>query len=168
MKASKREQFYISSEEVKRRIHIGNKTCNCIKCKIYKTLIKPVLVYGSETWTLSKSDENLLGTFERKILRHIYKGVKETDIWRRRYNFELCTAYNEPEIVTSINIGRLRWMGHIEQMLETETPKHIIRQTLVGGRSKGRPKLRYIEQVKQDLKTLKITNWKNKAKNRTE
>ncbi|CAG9838923.1 unnamed protein product, partial [Diabrotica balteata] len=72
------------SEEVKRRIHIANKTYNGLikhlrsnnitrktKCKIYKILIKPVLVYGSETWTLSKSDENLLGTFQRKIFRHI-------------------------------------------------------------------------------------------------
>jgi hypothetical protein len=39
------------------------------KVKLYKTLIRPVLAYGSETWVLSKSDENILGVFERKILR---------------------------------------------------------------------------------------------------
>jgi hypothetical protein len=36
--------------------------------KLYKTLIRPVLAYISETWVLSKSDENILGVFERKIL----------------------------------------------------------------------------------------------------
>ena len=39
---------------------------------IYKTLIKPVLMYGVETWVLSKADELYLGVFERKILRRIY------------------------------------------------------------------------------------------------
>jgi len=31
-----------------------------------------VLAYGSETWVLSKSDEVILGVFERKILRAIF------------------------------------------------------------------------------------------------
>ena len=42
------------------------------KIKIYKTLIRPVLAYGSETWILTKSDEAILGVFERKILRAIF------------------------------------------------------------------------------------------------
>ena len=50
---------------------------NILKCKninrkykvmIYKTLIKPVLMFGAETWVLSKADELRLGVFERKIL----------------------------------------------------------------------------------------------------
>ena len=31
------------------------------KIKLYKTLIRPVLAYGSETWVLSKCDETVLG-----------------------------------------------------------------------------------------------------------
>jgi hypothetical protein len=41
------------------------------KVIIYKTLIKPVLMYGAEAWVLSKADEARLGVFERKILRRI-------------------------------------------------------------------------------------------------
>jgi hypothetical protein len=39
------------------------------KVIIYKTLIKPVLMNGAETWVLSKADELRLGVFKRKILR---------------------------------------------------------------------------------------------------
>ena len=35
-------------------------------------IILPVLLYGAETWTLTSSDEQALGVFERKILRKIY------------------------------------------------------------------------------------------------
>jgi hypothetical protein len=35
-------------------------------------LIRPLLAYGSETWVLSKSDEAILGAFQRKILRAIF------------------------------------------------------------------------------------------------
>jgi hypothetical protein len=47
-----------------------------VKMQIYQTVIRPVTTYGSETLTLKKSDENLLGGFERKILRTIYGPVK--------------------------------------------------------------------------------------------
>ena len=36
--------------------------------RIYKTLTKPVLVYGSEKWTLTKRIEEMLLICERKIL----------------------------------------------------------------------------------------------------
>jgi len=37
-----------------------------IKTLLYKTLIRPVLIYGAETWALSKQDEYRLSVFERK------------------------------------------------------------------------------------------------------
>ena len=50
------------------------------KTQIYKMLIRPVVIYGSETWTLTKSDGNLLRIFERKILHKIYGPIEEGDI----------------------------------------------------------------------------------------
>jgi len=48
--------------------HLKSDITRKTKSQIYKTLIKPVLTYESETWTLSKNDERLLAIFERKIL----------------------------------------------------------------------------------------------------
>ena len=169
------------SAEIKRRIYLASRAyfglnrflksdilSRRTKCQLYRVLIKPVLMYASETWTLTQNDERLLGTFERKILRHIYKGINENGEWRRRYNFELYQEFKQPDIVTSIKIGRLRWMGHVERMSETETAKQIIRQVPVGKRVPGRPKARYMEQVQSDIATLNIQNWKIAARNRAE
>ena len=34
--------------------------------------MKPVVVYGSETWAKTEMDMKRMGTWERKILRRIY------------------------------------------------------------------------------------------------
>jgi len=36
------------------------------------TLIKPVVTYNLETWTMRKIDENALLVFKRKVLKNIY------------------------------------------------------------------------------------------------
>ena len=41
------------------------------KITLYKTVIKPIKYYGSVTWTLTQKTEQMLCTFERKILRGI-------------------------------------------------------------------------------------------------
>ena len=65
-----------TSAEINNRITLTNRSycrlMNILKAKnlnrkykviIYKTLIKPVLMYGAETWVLSKTDELRLGVF---------------------------------------------------------------------------------------------------------
>jgi hypothetical protein len=72
------------------------------KMHIYKLLIRPVITYGSETWTLTKSDDNLLRIFERKILHKIYGPIQEVDIWRIGNNEELNRSINGEDIVKFI------------------------------------------------------------------
>jgi len=48
---------------------------------MYKILIRPVLTYASETWTLSKTNEWRLSLFERKVLRCIFGAKQENKIW---------------------------------------------------------------------------------------
>jgi len=59
------------------------------KMKIYKMMIRPVITYSSETWTLTAKDENNLRIFERQILRKIFGPVNNDNIWRIRNNMEI-------------------------------------------------------------------------------
>ena len=60
-----------------------------VKIKIYKTRVKPALVFGSETCAMAEMDLKRLSTWERKILRKIYGPVAEQGMWRMRTNQKL-------------------------------------------------------------------------------
>ena len=46
--------------------------------------------------------------------------------WRPRWNSELYSLYNEPNIVEDIKIKRLGWAGHIGRMEEERVPKKVL------------------------------------------
>jgi hypothetical protein len=49
------------------------------KLKIYRTIIRPIVMYGCEGWTMSEHMEEALRVWEREILREVY-GLKR-DTW---------------------------------------------------------------------------------------
>lgn len=136
------------------------------KIRLYKTLVKPVLMYGSETWVLTKTDILKLHIFERKILRKIYGPINDNGTWRLRYNAELYQLYKSPDIVASIRISRLRWAGHIQRMTTEDIVKRVVESKLQRTRRVGRPNLRWIDGVLEDVKKLGIKNWWKVAKDR--
>jgi hypothetical protein len=90
-------------EEIRERIMSGNKAyyANRLifksklvnrksKLKIYRTIVRPVVVYGCETWVLKEAIKQKLLVFERKILRGIFGPPKELNgTWRIKTNSEL-------------------------------------------------------------------------------
>jgi hypothetical protein len=57
--------------------------------KLYKTLIRPVLLYGCEIWAINIYYEEKIAIFEIKVLRKIYGPICDNGRWRIRYNIEL-------------------------------------------------------------------------------
>ena len=86
------------------------------KMKICKTMIRPVVTYSSETWTLATEDENNLRIFERQILRKIFGPVNIDNIWRIRNNMETDKLIEGADIVRFIKAQRIKWLGHIQRM----------------------------------------------------
>jgi hypothetical protein len=56
------------------------------KIKIYRSIILPVVLYGS--WSLTLREEHRLRVFENRVLRRIFgsKRVEVTGEWRRLHN----------------------------------------------------------------------------------
>jgi hypothetical protein len=67
------------------------------KCQLYKTIILATVLNGSQSWTLSKAHEALLGGFERKILRRI--SVQIEGVWRRCYSQKLYSLFNDVDTI---------------------------------------------------------------------
>ena len=136
------------------------------KLLLYKVLIRPVITYASETWALTKADENALGRCERRVLRCILGGIMEKDQWRRRYNSELYKIYKEPDIVKYIKINRLKWAGHLQRMNEERIVRKVFTAIPDGKRAKGRPKTRWKDCISQDVRTIGERNWTRLAMDR--
>ncbi|GFX98136.1 uncharacterized protein TNCV_4907811 [Trichonephila clavipes] len=72
---------------------------------------------------MSRTDENMISIYERKILRFLFGGIQENEIWSRRSNLDLYQSYKESDIVNFIKIQRIKWAGHVVRMDGNRTTK---------------------------------------------
>jgi hypothetical protein len=107
-------------------------------------------------------------TWERKIFRKIYDPTYKNGHWRIKTNSELESKYKSQDIVSVIKVRRLEWLEHIIRMNETRTVKRIFEEKLGGRRGRGRPRLRWIDDVEDDLRNIGIKRWTIKTLDRVE
>jgi hypothetical protein len=130
------------------------------KIGMYKTIIRPVVLYGSEAWCLTADDEKNLRIWERKALRTIFRPICVAGYWRNRTNEVARQLYGELDIVTEIKKGTLKRLGHVVRMSEEREVKGLYQNTPEGSRSVGRPSLRWMDDVREDLRKMGVTNWR--------
>jgi len=63
-------------------------------------------------------------------------------------------VYREPNIISEIGQGQVRWIGHVERMLEERTVKKMFKNTPEGKRSVGKRRKRWLDDVENDLKKM--------------
>ena len=129
------------------------------KLKLYRTVIRPIVAYASETWVLKGAIIQKLLVFERKILRIIFGPTKEIQIWRIKTNEELDKLIKHKNIINHIKAQRLSWFGHVQRMPDTRTVKEIFNWKALSKRSQRKPKYRRKYNIKQDICQMKIKNW---------
>ena len=88
--------------------------------------------YGTETWTVTKKEEQAVLIFERKIYRRIYCPKYEKGEWKSRTNRELEEMSKGENIVKWIKGQRVSWLDHLERMEKDRMPKKIFTQELEG------------------------------------
>ena len=98
-----------------------------------------------------------LSVSERKILRKIFGPTKEdNDIWRIKTNKELDELINHRNIIKYVKAQRLSWFGHINRMPETGIVRKIYKWKPSKSRPVVRPKSRWEDDVRNDLRKMKL------------
>jgi hypothetical protein len=75
------------------------------KIRLYKTLIRPAVTYGAETWTMTKKEEQAVLIFFFFIFIRIYGPKYEVGEWKSRTNRELEELNNGENIVNKRGKG---------------------------------------------------------------
>jgi hypothetical protein len=117
-------------------------------------LIRPVLLYGSETWVLPIREDNQLLVFERNILRKICGPQIENDVYRRRYNHELDKEFNSLNALNVTKTSRLRYAGHMIRRPKDLPQKALFRVKPNRRRNQERP-----NGVNSDNLALGVREW---------
>jgi hypothetical protein len=130
-------------------------------------VIKPIIIYASETWVLKEKEIRMLNVWGRKILRKIFGAKKEENEWRIRNNQELRNMYGQPEIIGDIKSKRLGWLGHVVRLEEDRMVKRIFEGHPGGRRKTGRPRKRWLDDVEEDLILMKVKRGRIRATERT-
>ncbi|KAI5618911.1 hypothetical protein C0J50_21582, partial [Silurus asotus] len=106
-----------------------------MKGKVYRTVVRPEMLYGLETVALSKRQEVELEVAELKMLRFSL-GVTRMD--RIRNEFIRGTAH-VGRFRDKVREARLRWFGHVQRRDIGYFSRILLRIEPIGGRKKGRP-----------------------------
>jgi hypothetical protein len=70
------------------------------------------------------------------------------------------------DIVRFIKVQRIKWLGNIQIMDQARPARKLLDCKPMGTRPVGRSRQRWQEDVMEDLKMLKVINWKEAAKDR--
>ena len=91
-----------------------------IKSKVYRSIIRPVLLYGLEVLALKTVDEKLLENTEMKMMRWI-GGIS---LRQHRTNDDIRRLLGVTKITENAREARLRWLGHVMRREQ----EHVLRR----------------------------------------
>jgi hypothetical protein len=100
--------------------------------------------------------------FENRVLRRICGPKRGEDIsWRKLHNDELHSLYSSSNIVRMIKSRRMWWAGHVARIWEGRGVYRVSVGRPEGKRPLGRPRRRWEDNIKLDLKEIGIdgANW---------
>ena len=97
-----------------------------LKDTVYKTAIKPAMVYGAECWAVRKKEERKLHTTEMRMLRWArgktrLDHVRNVDIWKEARMYPMAEFLREK---------RLRWFGHVQRRDNDDATRKMLHMTV--------------------------------------
>jgi hypothetical protein len=99
--------------------------------------------------------------FENRVLRRIF-GPKRDEVtveWRKLHNEELHNLYSSPDIIRQTKSRRMRWAGHVARMGEEIKVYKVLVGNPEGKRPLGRPRRRWEDGIRMDLREISLGVW---------
>ena len=97
----------------------AQKTLKKTRIKLYNTLVLPVFLYGSETWTTKASDARRITAAEMKYMRR-RAGYTWTDY---KTNAQIAKDVTITPILDKLLEYKRKWIKHINGMPRNRLPK---------------------------------------------
>ena len=85
-----------------------------LKGKVYKTVVRPVLLYGAVTWATTRGQDARLEVNEMRMLRWMC-GVTRME-WYHIQNEHIRGTTRVVQASKKITEQRLKWYGHVRRM----------------------------------------------------
>ena len=123
-----------------------------VKGKVYSSVVRPAMVYGLETVAVTKKQVEEMEVAEMKMLRFTM-GVTKKDKIR---NEHIRSTVKVERLGIKMREGRLRWYGHVMRRDQEYAGRKIMEMELPGKRKRGRPKRRFLDVVKEDMKEVGV------------
>jgi len=123
------------------------------KIKLYMTVIRLVLLYGAECWTVRKKEEQILEKTEMRMLI----GIKGVTLRDRVKSVDIRKELGVSSILEKVRKIRLRWYGHMQRIEETNEVRAVGDMRVPGKRPRGRPRGRWMDGVRRDMQALRVT-----------
>ena len=123
-----------------------------LKGKIHRLVVRPAVMYGSETWPMRRRWEDRLDVTEMRMLRFSC-GLTRLDKVR---NTLIRGTTKVTSMSNKIRESRLRWYGHVMRQDHTAACRSSLEMEVLGVRSRGRPKRRWMDAVREDFRELRL------------
>ena len=129
---------------------IGEKT----KLRIFNSNVKSVLLYGCETWRMTKKTTQKIQTFFNTCLRRIYnihwpEKIRNEDLWERA---------KQEAVGRQMLRRKWGWIGHTLRKSPSSTTRQALTWNPQGKRRRGRPRNTWRRDTEAEIKRLEY-NW---------
>ena len=135
------------------------------KLLVYRAVVIPTLLYGSESWVTYRRHLNDLDCFHMRCLRSLLKIRWQDKISNEKVLYQAGCS----NISTLVMSERLRWLGHLNRMSDDRLPKRLLfGQMKDAPRRPGGQKKRFKDVCKITMKAfgLDVKSWESESKAR--
>ncbi|XP_067001635.2 LINE-1 retrotransposable element ORF2 protein isoform X1 [Anabrus simplex] len=140
------------SSQLRSTVFCKKEVSSQTKLSLHRSVFRPTLLYGSESWVDSGYLIHKLEVTDMKVARMI-AGTNRWEQWQEgTRNEEIKANLGMNSMDEAVRINRLRWWGHVRRMEEDWLPRRIMDSVMEGKRSRGRPRRRWLDSVSNDLK----------------